>query len=96
MGFEATEHAGYAHEGSDIVCSAVSALTITAVNGMTEYLKLPVGVESGDGYLYCELGADVSEADWQRAEILLETMILGLKAIARDYGDYLSTTEREV
>ena len=33
-GFHVKGHAGYAEEGSDIVCSAISVLTTTCVNAL--------------------------------------------------------------
>ncbi|MEY8283224.1 ribosomal-processing cysteine protease Prp [Lachnospiraceae bacterium 50-23] len=35
-GFRVTGHAGYAEQGKDIVCAAVSALTITLHNSLVE------------------------------------------------------------
>ena len=96
VGFEASEHTGYSEEGTDIVCSAVSALTITTVNGLQEYLKIPVGVEFTDGYIYCTLQDDISDEDWAKAEILLETLVLGLNSIVQEYANNLNTIEREV
>ena len=40
IGFEAEGHTGYAEEGSDIVCAAVSALTQGAVIGLKEVIGL--------------------------------------------------------
>ena len=32
VGFKSAGHAGYAEEGSDIICSAISVLTINRIN----------------------------------------------------------------
>ena len=96
VGFEASGHTGYAEEGADIVCSAVSALTTAAVNGLTDILHLPVAVDSSDGRLYCMLGEDVAGTELEKAGILFETMVLGLSNIALTYGDYINIAEREV
>ena len=45
VGFEAKGHTGYADEGSDIVCSAVSALTQTAALGINEVLKIQTALD---------------------------------------------------
>ena len=34
VGFDAFEHAGYAEEGEDIVCAAISVLTINTMNAI--------------------------------------------------------------
>ena len=36
---QATGHSGYAEQGEDIVCSAVSVLMETLANGLTEIVK---------------------------------------------------------
>lgn len=95
-GFSTKGHSGYAEEGEDIVCSAVSALTQTAVMGITELLKLPAAVEIRDAWLYCMLDRDITEANRQKAELILETMALGLRSIADSYSDYLKLLDREV
>lgn len=39
-GYKVSGHAGYSEEGSDIVCSAVSALTQAPLLGLEKHLKL--------------------------------------------------------
>ncbi len=95
-GFSAKGHTGFAEAGEDIVCSAVSAVTQTAVLGVTEVLKLPAAVETGEGKLSCMLEAGLGEADRNKAELIFETMAVGLNSIADSYGDYLKIIEREV
>lgn len=96
VGFEASGHAGYGEEGNDIVCSAVSALTQTFAFGLKERLQLPLGLSIEEGYLYCILGQDCTDAQLEQASILLDTLYLGLKSMEAAYGEYLSITEREV
>lgn len=96
VGFEAEGHTGYSVEGEDIVCSAVSALTQTAVIGLTELLKLQIALDINDGELYCMLPKDISKEDCEKAQLILETMALGLSSIAATYGDYINMTERKV
>ncbi len=96
VGFEIKGHAEYADPGQDIVCSAISALGTTTILGLTERLLLPVGYESEEGYQYCVLGKELMAAQYEQAELLLDTMLLGLQAIQANYGEYLNITEREV
>jgi|GEM_PF-871825 len=37
-------HSGLSEEGSDILCAAVSAMTMLAVNTLTEYFRVPLDV----------------------------------------------------
>ena len=95
-GFEVTGHTGYAEEGSDIVCSAVSALTQTTVLGLTEVLKLPAAVEVKEARIYYMLDRNLSQTTKREAQVLLETLRLGLSSIADTYGTYLKLQEKEV
>ena len=94
-GFEAKGHSGYADEGSDIVCSAISVLTQSAVMGLIDVAKIPVEYSVEDGSLSCNL-PKLNEEDRKKADMILETMLLGLRSIQEDYHGYLKITEREV
>lgn len=94
-GFLAAGHAGYAEKGDDIVCAAVSALTQTAVNALEEHaaVKPVVEVDKKSGRLRCELPAVLDPKQAERAQIILESMVTGLRGIAREYGDYIQLKE---
>ncbi len=96
MGFEAVGHTGYAEEGSDIVCSGVSAVTQTAAMGIIEVLGISAGLDISDGNLYLILPDDITDADFEKASIILDTMAMGLRSIAATYGDYINISERKV
>ena len=96
VGFEAKGHTGYADEGSDIVCSAVSALTQTAALGINEVLKIQTALDITEANMYLMLPADISDQDCEKAQIILKTMALGLRSIAATYGDYIKISERKV
>ena len=89
-------HTGYGVQGEDIVCSAISAVTQTAVLGITELVKCPAAFEMQDGELCLILDASINECKWQQAELILGTMLLGLSSIQEEYSDYLKLIEREV
>ena len=95
IGFEASGHTGYSEEGSDIVCSAVSALTQGALIGLTEVLGLHPAIRTGDAGLSCRLSG-VSESDLEKADLILKTMALSLRSAADTYGSYIKIVEREV
>ena len=44
-GFRVCGHSGYAEAGQDIVCAAVSAMTMYTVNLLTEELGLPCALD---------------------------------------------------
>ena len=95
-GFTCGGHAGYAEEGSDIVCSAVSALTTAVVNGLTEVAGIAAKVSDNGKLLSCSLPECLSERQCQDAQLLLDTFEMALNGIRRDYGKYLKIVFREV
>lgn len=98
VGFDIQGHAGFADAGSDIVCSAVSALAQTTALGLTELLHLNVGlsIDEDNGKMHCILGRNCTDEECEKADILLSTLYLGLNSIQENYGKYLKITQREV
>lgn len=95
MAFQVKGHAGHGSYGTDIVCAAVSALTQAAVIGLEEYLELQPVVRIEEGFLNCRLPT-LPEARRDQVAAILETMVLGLRAIARDYPKRIYISEKEV
>lgn len=83
--FELSGHAGFAEEGQDIVCAGVSALSIAAVNGLEHFLPAAPKVQEGDGHISCRLLGD-SDQDLEKAQWILQTMVLGIEQIQKAYG----------
>ena len=50
-GFSCKGHAGYAEEGSDIVCAAVSVLSITCANALQSVAGAEPEITEKDGFL---------------------------------------------
>ena len=82
-GFCISGHAESADEGYDLVCAAVSVLAQTAFLGLCHYGKEP-SYEQREGYFSIHL-AERSET----TQVILETMVLGLEEIVRQYGQYV-------
>jgi len=83
-GFHCVGHAGYAAKGQDIICAAVSALTMTAVNAVEQF--------SGDTFSYREK-ENAGEMDFkvtspmsEASELILKSLLLGLSMIEESYG----------
>ncbi|HZW82957.1 MAG TPA: ribosomal-processing cysteine protease Prp [Candidatus Deferrimicrobium sp.] len=93
--FRVEGHAGYAVSGNDIVCAAISTLTICAVNGLEQYLSSPPQSEVKDGFLECTVPQLQSETDRLSARVILGTMMLGLEQIRMTYGSkYIDFEQR--
>lgn len=93
-GFQVSGHSELGPAGSDVLCSAVSALTITTVNAIETFTKDPVDVEAvneAEGFLHFRLKKVSKES-----KLLLDALVLGLKDVQRSYDRYLSIIEEEV
>lgn len=91
-GFEIKGHALHKSENEeyDLVCAGVSSISITAVNGLQEYLGLELcKLECNDGYLLCQLPQIDDKLQFHQAQAILETMVLGLKQIAEDFSKHI-------
>jgi uncharacterized protein len=94
--FELNGHAGYAEYGQDIVCAAVSALSLSAVNGLEHFLPVKPEVEAIEpkGFLSCSL-PELEPQTLKQAQWILYTMALGIEAIQQSYGEkYLKINRR--
>ena len=100
-GFKESGHAGYADAGSDIVCSAISAMTMLIVN------TIEVSYATDVEYTIDEDTADITvkvpsiiekNADEQiRFAVggLIQGYFIQLMDMLEDYYDYLSVEETE-
>lgn len=89
-------HSGYAEAGKDIVCAAVSAIVQTAVLGLTDVVGLEVEYEQRPGKARCNLSEALSQDLREKANVILETMLCGLKSIEEGYGTYIKVEERRL
>ena len=96
VGFTAKGHSGYAQHGEDVVCAAVSALTQTAYLGVAELVGAQVDFKMKDGALRLMLPSGLEPEKREKAELILGTMVLGLRSIEENYSDYLKLIKREV
>ncbi len=83
--FQVKGHTGYAEEGNDIVCSAISTATQMALLGLEEVLKLNVKSEIKDGFMYVSL----EDFDNVSAQSILQTMKKTLENIAKEYAKFV-------
>lgn len=82
-GFLISGHAGYAESGYDIICSAVSALSINTVNSIEEFTDDDYLVKTGeDGLLELHMTTNSDSS-----QLLLASLKLGLQGIANTYGN---------
>ncbi len=95
-GFAVEGHADYAEEDrDDIICAAVSALTVTTANAIETFTDDSFEQEFGeDGGL---LRMRFPEGLQERASLLMDAMLLGIESIRTEYGEqYLTLKIEEV
>lgn len=95
-GFLCMGHAEYAKPGEpDIVCAAVSALTIGTVNSLEELAgeKLNISQDQETGFFKCDFGGALQE----KSNFLMDSMVFSLENISREYGrKFLQVKIKEV
>jgi uncharacterized protein YsxB (DUF464 family) len=91
-GFSVSGHSGYAEEGSDIVCAAVSSATLMAANTVTEIMGLDADITVNDGFLTLDLSAQNAQA----AQVITDGLRLHLSALSEEYQEFINVTITEV
>lgn len=95
-GFLCMGHAEYAKPGKpDVLCAAVSALTIGTVNSLEELAgeRLTVSQDEKTGFLKCDFESTLQE----KSNFLMDSMAFSLENISREYGQkYLQVKIEEV
>ncbi len=82
-------HAGYAEEGRDIVCAAVSVLAFTCVNALESVAGVQPRVEERDGFLSIFL----PEQAGHDAQTVMKTVLQGFRDLQDAYPKYLQLKE---
>ena len=97
FGFTSSGHAEYDEYGRDIVCSAVSALTQTCVLGLTKVVGIDAGVSiSEETGITCILDRGASKKQRREAQLLFDTLVMGLFSIESAYPNTLNIQHKEV
>ena len=90
VGFECTGHSGYAKSGKDIVCAAISSLTQSVVLGLQDVCNAKIEVSDNDGYLKVELPKSLSKTKLDKAQVIFETLYIGIEDLKKGYSKYIS------
>ncbi|MFD3157623.1 ribosomal-processing cysteine protease Prp [Haloimpatiens sp. FM7330] len=95
VSFNINGHSGFDEYNRDIVCSGISVLSQTTLIGILEVLKIDVDYSIKDGFLSLSIEQN-SCSEIHKCQVLLKTMLLGLKSMELSYGDYISVNVEEV
>lgn len=95
LGVDVKGHAGYAESGYDIICSAVSALTLNFANSVDTFTEdgFEGEVDEKTGGFHFRFTGDISE----ESILLARSLVLGLESIKDSYGKkYINIRFEEV
>ena len=103
MGFTCMGHAGYAKKSlfgkqPDILCSAISILTINTINSLEQLTgekdNMKITTNEATGFMKCDFSVPITKPD---SKVLLDAMVLGLTELSKEYGNkYLQVNFEEV
>jgi hypothetical protein len=86
--FSATGHAGYAEQGPDIVCAAITALAASAIGSLQELADIDPVRQLEDGLIRFSLPdpTGLTAGQQQIASILMQSLVIGCRQIQISYG----------
>ncbi|WP_350342527.1 ribosomal-processing cysteine protease Prp [Proteinivorax tanatarense] len=90
-GYVVKGHSRYADRGNDIVCAGASSLTQTTAITLEKKLNLNLNIEVDDekGYLRVVYPNNLSPLLQESVNLITEHMLIGLKEIEKQYGQYI-------
>jgi len=88
-GFVMEGHSGYAEEGSDIVCAAISGVVGVTECTINDVLGLAAAVKVDDGYMSLKLPGGLGQANERTCQDLLTGMMVYLQALSEEYPENL-------
>lgn len=94
MGFKSYGHAGMADAGQDIVCAAISILTINTMNAIEKFTQDKYQQEIDEKNACIDFKLDSIPSN--EVNLLLRTMVLGIRTIYEDYERYINLSFKEV
>ena len=97
ISFSCDGHTDYGEEGEDIVCAALSSITQTAVLGLMQVAHLPIDykVDHKNATLSVVLPDKLDAEDRINADMILETMYLGIADLSAEYGRFIQLTNKK-
>ena len=98
--YEVSGHADFDDYGRDILCAAVSVLSQTTILALEKVCKISRNdikfcVNENTGYLKVTLSDNLTTDQRSSANIVLETMIVGMEDLAFQYPKHIKLMEKE-
>ena len=92
LGFHVHGHSGYAEEGEDIVCSAISSAVYLVMNTVTEIMHIDAQVEVDDGDAVMRILSKHAAS----CRDILQGLKLHLLALEEQYSNFIIVKYTEV
>ena len=94
---EVSGHAESAEYGEDIICASISVLAQTCLLALNEVAVIEnIMFKIEDGYLWFKLPKQMTDFQIDRANVIIESILVGIKGTREMYPDYIQIIEREV
>jgi len=92
---ECSGHTGYAEEGEDIICAALSSIVQTALLGLMQVAGIRAEYErlDRDGYISIKI-PELKTGKRHDADMILDTMLLGVSDLYESYSDFIELEVR--
>ncbi len=84
--FRISGHSGYAEEGSDIICAAISSMAMLTINNITDSFGIPASVISEEEGPVIEF---LLKSDDERGCALIAGLKRELSILAEDYPKFI-------
>ncbi len=94
--FSLKGHSGYAEEGADIVCAAVSSIAQYIIEAVVHTMKVPSCYECRDGFISLSLAQTATNQQKQRVQDFLIPFETVMRQLSSQYKNYLKICSLEV
>ena len=99
ISIEATGHSCFRESGNDIICSAVSTILESLINGLTEIIKIKANynIDGKIPHLFVGIDKTMEKSKMRDAQILMQTTLLGIKSVAKEFSSkYIKIQENQL
>lgn len=87
--FRIEGHAFYGEPGKDLVCAAVSAISVGTVNAVEQVAGVVLPCEMEEGLIDASVPLELNPQQAERVQLILEAMVVMLNTIETSYGEYI-------
>ena len=95
MGFTVKGHSGYAEEGEDIVCAAITSAVRLAETTINDVFGLSASVKVGNDSVSLRLPGRLSEESEYACQGVLTGVMLYFTELRDEYPDHIEVMEAE-